>query len=253
MGYQQKDVEFSHHEPCQACGSKDNLGVWKDGHKWCFGCGFYFPAESSLAIEEIQHSLQNDKKRRGSGRRNYIDLPFDFSSAIPAQALNWLNQYGLTKGEIRGNNLGWSQSVKRLIFPIYDSYGNLLLWQGRDFSGEPKRQKYYNEGYPEKVLHPIGNDVDTVVLCEDMVSAIKIGRVSTGMCLFGSELSYPRIHKLKGRFNKLFIWLDNDKARRAVTFSERARPWFESVQVIVTPKDPKEYSTEEIEEYVRNR
>lgn len=29
------------HEPCPACGSRNNLGRYDDGHGWCFGCGYY--------------------------------------------------------------------------------------------------------------------------------------------------------------------------------------------------------------------
>ena len=31
------------HEPCPACGSKDNLGRYADGHAYCFGCGHKEP------------------------------------------------------------------------------------------------------------------------------------------------------------------------------------------------------------------
>lgn len=30
---------FLRHEPCDNCGSKDNKGVYSDGHTYCFGCG----------------------------------------------------------------------------------------------------------------------------------------------------------------------------------------------------------------------
>tara|TARA_Y100000590_G_scaffold470333_1_gene663822 strand:- start:592 stop:2229 length:1638 start_codon:yes stop_codon:yes gene_type:complete len=33
--------EFVAHEPCPKCGSRDNLGVYDDGHSWCFGCQTY--------------------------------------------------------------------------------------------------------------------------------------------------------------------------------------------------------------------
>jgi len=32
--------QFLHHEPCPACGSKDNLARYSDGHAWCFGCNY---------------------------------------------------------------------------------------------------------------------------------------------------------------------------------------------------------------------
>ena len=37
----QDESTFLHHQPCPACGSKDNLGVYSDGHVYCFGCGYH--------------------------------------------------------------------------------------------------------------------------------------------------------------------------------------------------------------------
>ena len=37
----QTDSEFVSHVPCGACGSKDNAGLYNDGHTFCFGCGHW--------------------------------------------------------------------------------------------------------------------------------------------------------------------------------------------------------------------
>ena len=37
----QTESTFLHKEPCPACGSRDNLGRYSDGHGHCFGCGYY--------------------------------------------------------------------------------------------------------------------------------------------------------------------------------------------------------------------
>ena len=38
---------FVSHEPCPKCGSRDNLGVYDDGHTYCFGCQTYTHPEKS--------------------------------------------------------------------------------------------------------------------------------------------------------------------------------------------------------------
>lgn len=40
--------EFVRHEPCPACGSRNNLGRYDDGHAFCFGCGYYQHASGSV-------------------------------------------------------------------------------------------------------------------------------------------------------------------------------------------------------------
>lgn len=39
---------FTHHEPCPSCGSKDNLARYDDGHGHCFGCGHYIHSNGLL-------------------------------------------------------------------------------------------------------------------------------------------------------------------------------------------------------------
>ena len=39
------DSEFVAHEPCDNCGSSDANSVYSDGHKFCFVCQTYTPAE----------------------------------------------------------------------------------------------------------------------------------------------------------------------------------------------------------------
>ena len=42
------DSEFVAHEPCELCGSSDANSVYSDGHKFCFVCQTYTPAEGTV-------------------------------------------------------------------------------------------------------------------------------------------------------------------------------------------------------------
>lgn len=35
------ESQFTNHESCPSCGSKDNLARYDDGHGFCFGCNYY--------------------------------------------------------------------------------------------------------------------------------------------------------------------------------------------------------------------
>lgn len=43
--------EFVNHEPCPACGSKDNLARYDDGHGYCFGCGYWESGNGAVVQE----------------------------------------------------------------------------------------------------------------------------------------------------------------------------------------------------------
>ena len=40
-----EESEFVAHEPCPNCGSSDANSVYSDGHKFCFSCNTYTPAD----------------------------------------------------------------------------------------------------------------------------------------------------------------------------------------------------------------
>ena len=49
--------KFIHHSPCVECGSRDNCGVYDDGHTYCFGCQTYKRANGET-IQET-HNQKN--------------------------------------------------------------------------------------------------------------------------------------------------------------------------------------------------
>lgn len=46
------DSNFSHYEPCEVCGSNDNVARYDDGHGYCFGCGAYYHGDELRKEEE---------------------------------------------------------------------------------------------------------------------------------------------------------------------------------------------------------
>ena len=251
---------FSHHEGCPSCGSKDNVGVWEDGHKWCFGCGWGIPAYKGMSLTDIKQKIKREKKQ--NEYRSGVSLPFDFTYSIPAVALAWLQKYGITAEEINRERIGWCDSKQYLLFPVYDLYDNLLLWQGRYFGGNEAHPKYDTRGTPETVFNVVDSarrhdssddrlwSHDFVVLVEDYISAIKVGRQFPAMPLFGGEISLDRIRKLSDMVTSLVTWLDRDKLRSAIKSRFKALAYFDKISVIVADKDPKEYNDKEIREFI---
>lgn len=45
--HETNDATFLYHTNCPDCGSKDNLGVYSDNHRWCFGCSKYTPGDDN--------------------------------------------------------------------------------------------------------------------------------------------------------------------------------------------------------------
>src|SRR5580765_3338652 len=126
---------FLRHDPCPSCHSKDNLGVWDDGHKWCFGCGYY--EKGSRPITSLKEAKSTQKQ---------LTLPQDSSGALSTEAVDWLNKYGITHSERFMHGIVWSFYEDLLIFPFYDKDKRLMAWQGRYFGENKKHPKYLTYG-----------------------------------------------------------------------------------------------------------
>ena len=57
--------EFVAHEPCNNCGSSDANSVYTDGHKFCFVCQTYTPAEGAIHT----HKMSKNVHLKGSAER----------------------------------------------------------------------------------------------------------------------------------------------------------------------------------------
>lgn len=235
------DSFFLRHESCPRCGSKDNLGVWSDGHKWCFGCHYY---------EASPESIETYKTRMEHFTNHDIEAPeldtSDFHPAIPDEALAWLRKYGISDTEIKHYELCWNRKTSSLVFPVFNSRKKLVYYQERYFGPDKDKPKYITRGSKtQQLMYIINNNFPkTLVLVEDYVSAIKVSRYCSASPLLGSNISSRASKWVAERFNRVRLWLDMDKAVESLR--EASRLPVNDVRVVLTPLDPKEYSTGEI-------
>lgn len=245
---------FLRHSPCPNCGSSDALAEYEDGHKWCFSCKYYEPPINSI------NGYRNKFDKEEGKHYSQCVLPDDFDYNIGHKGVEWLKKYSLSHKEIVDNRFGWSNKgifLKKqqvpmaplLVFPIYDQVGHLLMWQARNF-GE-HGPKYYTKGAKD-CLHILGEQQgDTVIVTEDLISAIKVSRIAPAMPLWGSYLSLEIARRLSSRFNKVVMWLDKDKAQDSFKQAQNLSYLFkEGMTSIRTERDPKDYSTQELQEYL---
>lgn len=276
-------MAFDKHEPCPNCGSKDNLARYMDGHAWCFGCGHFEQPNMATRIAQTFPTITKDnynwpmapdgKCACGDKLKEYclppcemaegsnIALPDDTAAYLPVRVLTWLSKYGIMTSEVKDNLFGWSESAQMLVMPVYNgsswhdrsSRGRLLMWQGRYFGHNEKHPKYLTRGKPEEIMHLIDFvKTDAIILTEDLISAIKVGRQFTSVPLFGSNLSLERIMRLSKLTKQVVIWLDDDKYSQAMTYRNRAAQFIPNVHVLRTPKDPKDYNDDAIYMYITN-
>ena len=230
--------KFSHHEACPQCGSKDNLGVWEDGHKWCFGCKYY--EKGTFDLKTIHVNIPEIAP-------NNKHFPDDAQHYIPYEPMKWLLNCGIGYSEARRWNIQWSPKQKLVCWEIGNS-----CWQGRVFDKESKK-KYVSSGkiheVPTLLYGPRGTR-DTVVLVEDYISSIRVSDHLCCMPLFGCTIGLETLQGLTKTFKKVIVWLDADKLDNARKICLNANMVGLDCRVLFTPKDPKEYTNDEIEQFL---
>lgn len=228
--------KFIQHTSCPKCGSRDNLAEYDD-HVWCFGCKYF---KQKNDIHSIRSRLQS------GGTMLSDDITLDLTNDIPMKAKQWILKYGITNQEIEQNNIAYNANSDILILIHTQNY-----WQGRCFGNQ--HQKYLSKG--DKPLTIYGNG-DTIVCVEDVLSAIKIARLSPDYCatpLLGSSMSLETTQSLSERFKNIVVWLDRDKAKEAIRISRNLRQRGINTRVVISPEDPKEYTKGELIEWLKNK
>ena len=118
------------------------------------------------------------------------------------------------------------------------------------YCGNKGFPKWITKGKIEEIIYTVGNKSSTLVLVEDIVSAIKVSQVEQCSPIFGSVITTKRLVRLQPFYDTLYIWLDFDKRKESIKFAEKARLLGFNVYNVVTEKDPKEYSYKEIRQYL---
>lgn len=192
-----------------------------------------------------------------------IRLPLDIvkdTTLWPSTATGWLIKYGITKDEVNNNGIVYSPSHNRLLFPLYMD-GDYIGWQGRALVQDKTVPKYITTVDSNRLDGNCGvcsraSNNPSGVLVEDCLSAIKVSRHGVdGIALLGSHPTPEVINWIASKYNNITIWLDNDKPE-VKKQQQKLNSLFKTlvsgeVKLILTDKDPKDYSDEEITELLK--
>ena len=185
-----------------------------------------------------------------------LKLPPDFTTQHMHVAGNaWLGKYGITALERQLYNIGWSEQCSRVILPVYAGT-KLVAYQQRRVLPHDTLPKYLTDKSRD-VRHPmfLGTKLvsgDTVVLTEDILSAIKVGRQFASAALLGVTLSDDNLFELlRLGFKRFVILLDDDNfevKRNQRKLLRRIENFAGVWKVTGHTTDPKEWTDQQIRE-----
>lgn len=213
--------------------SGDNLGVYSDGHSYCYSCGYATNATSSSKLR--QQAKQELKEIPA--------LPEDVTNELDDEPKQWLLQY-FDADELPRTL--WSVSERKLYFMLEGG-----AFQYRYFGDNKDHPKWVGYGITENLIHITGVGSTSLVLVEDIISGLKVGHISPTLTLFGSNIKLKRLATLKLLgYNEVIIWLDWDKKEYAIKAAQLAQSIGLQARVIHTKLDPKDYNYEQIKEFL---
>ena len=248
---------FVKHSACVSCSSSDALAHYSDGSQYCFSCG-YSSRRTRPAFKEIDEDEQQ------------LVLPYDCSHDFPEEVYNWIKPTTITIAELIKHDYYYSARAggllrvfRRTEMPRLDSAnehsesgqhskrpGTILdAYEVRYFFREPEKggpaagPKSKFRGSKENVFAFSSPNEEAnlqrLVLVEDSLSSICVGRHCTSMPLFGSSISNSKLVKAVKPFEEIIVWLDSDKFIQAQAISSRIKSLGKKSWVIYTDEDPK--------------
>ena len=268
---------FVKHSACVSCSSSDALAHYSDGSQYCFSCG-YSSRRTRPAFKEFDEDEQQ------------LVLPYDCSHDFPEEVYNWIKPTTITIAELIKHDYYYSARAGGLLRvfwrtkvsgldssdeyihsratsertgAILDAYEVRYFFRGQEKGGSAIRPKSKFRGSKENVFAFSSPNEEAnlqclkgepkrqcLVIVEDSLSSIRVGRSCTALPLFGSSISNSKLVKAVKPFEEIIVWLDSDKFPQAQAISSRIRSLGKQARVVYTEKDPKYVDDSEIKRLI---
>ena len=194
----------------------------------------YVGKETNITVKEIvqlpkeYQSFENIKQSNIEGR----------------QALAYLKSRNISMDDVLKYNIGYCATgrySKMIIIPSYDANGTLNYFTGRSFEKEPYI-KYKNPSVSRDII-PFELYINwnlPLILCEGPFDALAIKR--NAIPLLGKNIQSNLMKKIvTSSVKKIYIALDKDAQKQALTFCERLMNEGKEVYLVdLQDKDPGE-------------
>lgn len=219
--------------------------------RFCFRC---------KATEFVPHGIRRisdivrHKRELEFKRQNKIILPEDYTLDVPTHAMAWYLKCGISPELAKAYGIGYSAYYDRVVLPVIND-GKLEALQMRATRADQK-PKYLNPAGPkvEAAVFMSAPPIGVTVVVEDILSAIKVGRVTHATSILGTTMTDQRAYRIARDNDAVIVWLDNDKAgkRGSVRAIKQLKMLGVKVYQVQSDYDPKTYSLDEIREHLRN-
>lgn len=256
-----KDRKIFH---CFRCGIRGNLVNFISLYKNCSNkeainilCNSNLPQINDELVAEILSFFdhENEEKKENS---KIIFLPDDYRPlnfySNDSDCIQYAFKRGIKKEHIELFDIGYSQKLKRIIFPVYENY-ELVGWQGRDIYNSPIKALTCPGMEKANYIYNYDNVIGKkeAILCEGPIDAIHAYKYNS-MAIFGKKISKIQLNLLlKLNLDIIYLGLDEDAGKEKIELANSLYGFIPKIKILSFPnsKDLGDSSEEEIEQYVK--
>ena len=204
---------------CPDCGGKNTFTANKSGgavlyNCYKLGCKISGVHTVGMTAADIQARMQEIEQDKPKPKVEAMVLP---EYVVPSgSGLDTFRD----KWDLHDQGLMYDLKDRRAVFPIFNN-GVMLDAVGRALAGaEPKWLRYTG-----KANYFLAGTGDTVVVVEDVISAITVAKLGfTGMAILGTSLSVAHMEQL-GNYSQVIVALDPDAAHKTLRFRQEIEAW----------------------------
>jgi twinkle protein len=218
--------KFLYHSPCENCGSRDNCGVYDDGHTYCFGCTEYKTANGDLPKKEKIIS-------------NMIEGIYE---AIPSRKLDsdTCQKFNYQTGNYQGKPV----HIANFYDKDYNRVAQKLRFQDKSFIwlGDPEKITLFGQ----QIWRDGGK---TIVITEGEIDCLSVSKVQNNrypvVSVPSGATSAKKYIKKElewlSKFESIILMFDNDEAGTKATIECANILPVRKVKIAKLPaKDPNE-------------
>lgn len=246
---------------CPECGLDTNTNAAIINHNlqgyslYCNACGHNpFIGKGKQTLQELAELRKLNEEAQQHAQSKKISLPTDTTydlSDFSREGRAWLWKAGITPKLISKYSIGYSEVQRRVVLPVYQQG---LKWFQNRAVYEGQKPKYLQPNIAKNVIFN-GETIrsgNRVIIVEDILSAIRVYEASgiPTVSILGTKLSDYQTSILS-RASMVVTWLDGDRAgRKGATGIRKTLSMLMEVGNIVTEKDPKCYSDQQIRKII---
>ena len=181
---------------------------------------------------------------------------------LPPRVTSYLkHRFTFTRDELLINGVKWEATQQRILIPITGIRHTLTEhegWLARAYSvlqtgasSIPKAVAHFKVEQPTCLMKPYGVAGDSLILCEDFWSAMRVNRYLPACALSGTHLGEQAIKAmLRAGVKRLTFVLDADARQKARQLKHDYALLFDTRTVLLSGVDAKDMTEEQMSELI---